>query len=347
MTMVGPSTFLYVGNGESRDISAFRLDEGNGCLAPIATYPVPGPSEPCYSSPLTVSPDKRILFAGLRNQPWSVCSFEIEPATGRLEYLGSGALSDNPCYISCDRTGRFLFSASYQANKIAVNKIGTGGVVGPPQQIIETLPRSHSILVDAANRYALSACLGGDSVYQWRFDAETGRLVPNEPPTVSVKAGSGPRHLVFHPNGRIVYLLNEQAFTICVYDYAPESGTLAEKQLVDALTRTPADVIWASDLHLTPNGRFLYAAERGSSTLAMLTVDPDDGTLSLTGHIATERQPRGFAIDPTGKFLYCTGQLSTRMSAYRIDPIGGTLTKLDDYPVGRNPNWIEIVPSAQ
>jgi len=113
--------------------------------------------------------------------------------------------------------------------------------------------------------------------------------------------------------------------------------------VVDALTPSPGDKIWATDIHITPDGKFLYAAERGSSTLAMLRVNPKDGTLSLTGHIVTEKQPRGFAIDPSGRFLYCTGQLSTRMSSYAIDGESGNLTKLNDYPVGKNPNWIEIV----
>ena len=203
--------------------------------------------------------------------------------------------------------------------------------------------KSHSILVDAGNRHALSACLGGDIFYQWRFDAESGRLTPNEPPFVSVKSHSAPRHFVFHPNGRIVYLLNEHAVTICVYDYDPDKGTLAEKQVVNALPPAPGAKIWAADIHITPNGKFLYSTERGTSTLAMFKVDPEDGTLLLTGYIATEKQPRGFAIEPSGRFLYCTGQLSTRMSRYAVDSESGNLTKLDDYPVGKNPNWIEIV----
>ena len=341
--MSASATFLYVGNGETRDVSAFALDDQNGDLAPIDTFAVPGPTKSCFSFPLAVSPDKRVLFVVLRNEPWSVRSFAIDAASGRLDYLGFGTLADNTCYISTDKTGRFLLSASYHGNKIAVNPIGSDGIVQAPQQIIDTELKSHSILVDAANRHALSACLGGDIFYQWKFDAETGRLTPNEPPFVSVKKHSGPRHFVFHPNGRIVYLLNEHAVTICVYDYEPGKGTLTEKQVVDALTPSPGDKIWATDIHITPDAKFLYAAERGSSTLAMLKVDPKDHTLSLTGHIVTEKQPRGFAIDASGRFLYCTGQLSTRMSSYAIDGESGNLTKRNDYPVGKNPNWIEIV----
>lgn len=344
--MSASSTYVYVGNGETRTVNAFRLNGENGDLEPIDTVAVPGPTPPCFSFPLAVSPDKRFLFVVLRNEPWSVRTFAIDPATGRLEYLGFGPLADNTCYISTDKTGRFLLSASYQGSKLAVNQIGSDGIVQPPHQIIPTEPKSHSILVDAANRHALSACLGGDVFYQWRFDAENGRLTPNDPPFVAVKKHSGPRHFIFDPTGKRVYLLNEHAVTIYAYDYDAATGTLAEKQVVNALTPTPGDKIWATDIHMTPNGRFLYAAERGSSTLAMLTVDPKDGALTFTGHIVTEKQPRGFAIDPTGRFLYCTGQLSTRMSSYAIDQEKGTLSKLNDYQVGGNPNWVEIVSFA-
>jgi 6-phosphogluconolactonase len=337
------ATYLYVGNGHTRDVSAFRLNGANGELASIGTFAVPGPTDRCFSFPLAVSPDKRFLFVALRNQPWSLRTFAIDPESGRLNYVGSGPLADNTCYISTDKTGRYLLGASYQGNKLTVNPIGANGVVGGPQQIVDTELKSHSILVDAANRYALSACLGGDIFYQWRFDAGSGRLTPNEPPFVSVAKHSGPRHFVFHPNGRIVYLLTEHAVTIHVYDYDRATGKLSERQVVKALTPTPGEKIWATDIHITPDGRFVYAAERGSSTLAMLEVDPREHTLSLIGHIVTEKQPRGFAIDPSGRFLYCTGQLSTRMSSYAIDAGSGRLTKLADYPVGENPNWVEIV----
>src|SRR3972149_9555142 len=206
--MPASSTYLYVGNGETRDVSAFRLDDGNGDLAPIGTFAVPGPTKPCFSFPLAVSPDKRVLFAVLRNEPWSVRSFAIDAASGRLDYLGFGPLADNTCYISTDKTGRFLLSASYHGTKIAVNPIGTDGIVQAPQQIIDTELKSHSILVDAANRHALSACLGGDIFYQWRFDAQTGRRTPNDPPVVPVAEPSRPRHFVFHPNGRVGDVVN-------------------------------------------------------------------------------------------------------------------------------------------
>jgi len=324
-------------------VSAFRLDNQNGHLAPIGTFPIQGPEEPCLSTPLAISPDKRFLFVALRNQPWSVRSFAIEPTSGHLQYVGGGPLADNTCYISTDRSGRFLLSASYTGNKIAVNPIGADGIVRPAQQIIDTSPKPHSILVDAANRYALSACNGADIFYQWHFDDRMGRLTPNHPSYVSVDKDSGPRHFVFHPNGRAVYLLNEHTVSIYAYAYDSGTGLLTEKQIVSGFPANPASKVWATDIHITPDGMFLYAAERGSSELVMFRVDPQEGTLARIGSTITERQPRGFAIDPSGRFLYCAGQLSDRISGYAIDSRMGILTKFADYPVGKNPNWVEIV----
>jgi 6-phosphogluconolactonase len=341
--MSASATYVYVGNGHTRDVTAFRINDADGKLADIGTFPVPGPTDPCFSFPLTISPDKRFLFVALRNQPWSVRTFAIDPKSGRLDYVGHGPLADNICFISTDKTGRFLLSASYHGNKLSVNPIGGDGVVGEPQQIIDTDIKSHSILTDVNNRFALSACLGGDIFYQWRFDERSGRLTPNDPPFVSVKQHSGPRHFIFHPNERMVYLLTEHAVMIYVYDYDPLTGRLAEKQAINAMMAAPGEKIWATDIHITPDARFLYAAERGSNALSMFRVDAKDGTLSPIGYITTERQPRGFAIDPSGRFLYCTGQLSTRMSSYAINQTDGTLSKLSDYPVGKNPNWVEIV----
>jgi 6-phosphogluconolactonase len=336
------SKYLYVGNAETRDVSAFKAN-ARGALTPIGTFPVPGPTESCFSLPLAVSPDKSVLFVALRNEPWSARSFAIDPASGALDYLGSGPLAANTCYLSTDRTGRFLASASYFGSKIAINPIGSDGIVLPPLQVIDTEPKSHSILFDNSNRYALSASLGGEIVYQWRFDVETGRLTPNEPAFVAVRGYSGPRHFAFHPNGRLVYLLNEHVVAIYVYDYDPGKGTLSEKQIVPSWTPALAAKMSAADIHTTPNGRFLYASERQSSTLAWFEIDRERGTLSLAGQIVTERHPRGFAIDPSGHFLYCAGQLSNRISGYSIDGESGGLTKIDDYAVGGAPNWIEIV----
>jgi 6-phosphogluconolactonase len=248
-------------------------------------------------------------------------------------------------YIATDRTGRYLLAASYPNNKVTVNPISANGTVGKPSQVIEIEPNAHAIQPDPSNRFVLATSLGGNLVRQFRFDAAKGTLSPNVPPAVSVKGGGnpGPRHFVFHPTNGRVYLLNELEALVVVFAWDAKTGTLKEEQSITALPENKPEKIWAADLHLTPDGKFLYATERGTSSIAAFKVDPTNGKLTALGHTPTETQPRGFAIDPAGRWLYAVGQLSDSMTSYAIDGATGKLTKLKQYPVGKNPNWIEIV----
>lgn len=337
------TTIIYVGNSDSQDISVFRLGS-DGTLTLVETTPVPGPTTPGGSLPLAISPDKQRLYAGLRNEPYSVVSFAIDPTTGKLDHIGSGPLADTMAYISVDRTGKFLLSASYGGSKVTVNPIGADGIVAQPKQVLPTEPKAHSILVDPTNHYALVASLGGDVVLQYRFDGQTGTLAPNDPPASAIApAGGGPRHFVFSPDTRFVYLLNELDGTVHVLPWHPASGTLgAEVQSITALPSGFDGKPWGADIHITPDGKFLYASERTTSTLAGYRVDATTGHLTAIGSTPTETQPRAFAIDPASRYLLAVGQLSDSMTTYAIGATG-ELTRLAATPVGRNPNWVEIV----
>jgi len=333
---------VYVGNAESQDITVLEI--GAGGLQFVATAAVPGPKEPGTSLPLAISPDRRFLYAGLRNEPYSVATFSIDARTGTLVYAGSGPLADSMAYIVTDRTGRYLLAASYDGNKVTVSPIGADGIVQPAQQTIPTLPHAHCILPDAANRHVLHTSLGGDVVYQDSFDASSGQLSPGHPPAVSVKRNAGPRHLVFSVDGKFVYLIDELDASIYVFPYDPATGTLArQKQVLSALPEGFTGKPWAADIHLTPDGRFLYASERTSSTLAAFHVHPGDGTLKSIGSFATARQPRSFQIDPSGRYLISAGQLSNTVIMHSIDKESGTLAILREYPTGKNPSWVEVV----
>ena len=227
---------------------------------------------------------------------------------------------------------------------MTVNPIGADGVVQAAAQNITTLQNAHAILADPSNKYVLHTSLGGDVVYQQKFDAKSGKLSPNDPPTVSVKAKAGPRHLVFSPNKKFVYLLNELDASIYVFPWDAKTGTLKkEVQVASALPKGFEGKPWAADIHLTPDGKYLYASERTTSTLAAFKVDAKKGTLTSIDSFPTDKQPRGFNIDPTGRYLLSTGQLSHSMTSYAIDKKTGKLTKLKEYPIGKNPNWVEIV----
>lgn len=336
------TTIVYVGNSDSQDISVFRL-ASDGSVTLVETTPVPGPTTPGGSLPLAISPDRTRLYAGLRNEPYSAVSFAIDQATGKLSVIGSGPLADTMAYISVDRTGKFLLSASYGGSKVAVNPIGADGIVAPPQQVLPTEPKAHSILADPTNRYALVASLGGDVVLQYRFDAATGTLTPNHPPARPIEPKGGPRHFVFSPDARFVYLLNELDGTVHVLPWDPATGTLgAEAQSITALPAGFDGKPWGADIHITPDGKFLYASERTGSTLAGYGVDTATGRLTAIGSTLTETQPRAFAIDPSSRYLLAVGQLSDSMTTYAIGPTG-ELTRLAATPVGRNPNWVEII----
>ena len=343
MSSAKAASFVYVGNVDSQDISVFQL-KPDGDLIALETVAVPGPAKPGGSLPLVVSPDKRQLYAGLRNEPYTAVAFQIDATTGRLTLIGPGPLADSMAYLAIDRSGRFLLGASYGGHKVAVHPIGPNGVISAAQQVVATEPNAHAVIFDPTERYVLHTSLGGDVVHQQKFDAATGTLSPNEPPTVSVKAKGGPRHLVFSPGKKFVYLLNELDAAIYVFPWDAATGTLQkETQVASALPKGFEGKPWAADIHLTPDGKFLYASERTSSTLAAFAVDAASGALTPIDSYATEKQPRGFAINSSGRTLLSVGQLSHSMTSYAIDQASGKLTAMKQYPTGKNPNWVEIV----
>jgi len=337
------TTCVYVGNAESNDVHVLRLDRSTGVLSAVQTVPIPGIDQPGQSTPMAVSPDRRFLYVATRGEPKIAAGFAIDPVRGTLTHVGSGPLDDSLAYIITDGTGRFLLGASYPGNKVTVNPIGPAGTVKPPQQVLPDHPKAHSIRIDAANRHVLVPTLGNDRVNQFTFDAATGRLTPNTPPAVEVRATAGPRHFVFHPGGGRVYVLGELDAQVYGFDYDGGRGTLTPTQTVSALPPDFRGKPAAADLHITPDGRFLYASVRATSTLAGFRVDPDNGTLTAIGSVPTERQPRGFNIDASGRYLLVVGQLSHGLSSYAIVQTSGALTKLKEYAMGRNPNWVEIV----
>jgi 6-phosphogluconolactonase len=339
------ATVMYVGNAGSNEIVTLTLDPKTGDLEEIDRFAVPGITKAGGSIPMAVSPNKKFLYAGFRGEPLVAATFAIDPKSGKLKHLGNGTLAHSMAYISTDRTGKWLLSASYPGHMVTVNPIGADGLVQAPKQSIQNLPNSHSILVDKSNKHVLSPSLGADLVNQFAFDAKAGDLKPNDPPSAKSADKSGPRHFRFSRNEKFVYLLHELNATLAVFDYDARKGLLTKQlQVISALPKEgPADKVWAADVHLTPDGKYLYASERGTSTIQQYKVDARTGLLTANGSVPTEKQPRAFEIDPAGKYLYAVGELSDGMTSYAIDAKTGGLTKLKQYPVGKNPNWIEIV----
>ncbi|CAM3561366.1 6-phosphogluconolactonase [Paracidovorax anthurii] len=333
------ATWVYVSNADSQDVSVYELDRAAAALRPVEMVPLGG-----QAMPMAVSPDKRVLYVALRSQPFRVVSLAIDPASGKLRRLGEAALADSMANIDTDATGRWLFAASYPGHKITVNGIGQDGTVGAVQQLIPTAPNAHAIHADAANRFVFATSLGGDHLSSWRFDPESGRLTANEPALTPIAPEkSGPRHFVWDKAQRHMYVLDELDAGLHVMEYDARRGTLREVQRTTTLPAGFTGKPWGADLHLSPDGRTLYASERTSSTLSTFRVDAANGQLQPLGQVPTEKTPRGFAVDSSGRFLIAAGQDSHSVSLHPIDPatgIPGTPTRV---AAGKNPNWVEIV----
>lgn len=340
-------TFAYVGNADSNDISVFKMDD-SGEMIPVQTAAFKGVDKPGSSTPLAITPDHRVLIAGVRSQPYLAVSFAIDPGTGQLSPIGNGPLADSMANIAVDHSGKFLFSASYGGNKVALNPLAANGVAGEPKQVIPTGLNAHAFLPSPDNRFAFATNLGSDQVLAFAFDATAGTLTPNDPPAHKVPEKSGPRHFVFHPNGKFVYLVHELNGDVAAFSYEARSGAWDEIQRTTALPdgfneKETGKKPWAADIHITPDGRFLYASERTTNTLTAYKVDAVSGKLTTIGSVPTEKQPRGFHIDPSGRYLAAVGELSDSMTVYAIDQGSGALARLKSYPTGKKPNWVEFL----
>ncbi|WP_433995285.1 lactonase family protein [Bradyrhizobium manausense] len=335
-------TFAYVGNADSNTISVFKI-AGNGEMTPVQTAAFTGIEKPGASTPLAITPDHRVLIAGVRSQPFVAVSFAIDPKTGQLSHIGNGPLADSMANIATDRGGKVLFSASYGGNKVALNPLAANGVVAEPKQVIPTGLNAHAFLPSPDNRFVFATNLGSDQVLRFAFDANAGTLTQNDPPAVKTPEKSGPRHFVFHPNGKFVYLIHELNGDVAAYSYEAKNGAWSEIQRTTALPEGFSGKPWAADIHITPDGRFLYASERTTNTLTAYKVDLSSGKLTTIGSVPTEKQPRGFNIDPTGHYLAAVGELSDGMTVYAIDQSSGALGKLKSYATGKKPNWVEFL----
>lgn len=335
-------TFAYIGNADSNDISVFKMAE-SGEMTPVQTAAFTGVEKPGSSTPLAITPDHRVLIAGIRSQPYLAVSFAIDPKTGQLSHIGNGPLADSMANIAIDHSGKFVFSASYGGNKVALNPLLTSGVVGEPKQVIPTGLNAHAMLPSPDNRFVFATNLGSDQVLGFAFDTTAGTLTPNDPPVYRVPEKSGPRHFVFHPNGKFVYLVHELNGDVAAFTYEAKSGAWDEIQRTTALPEGFSGKPWAADIHITPDGRFLYASERTTNTLTAYKIDGSSGKLTTIGSVPTEKQPRGFHIDPSGHYLAAVGELSDSMTVYAIDQSSGALAKLKSYPTGKKPNWVEFL----
>jgi len=329
---------LYVSLSGDHQIALFEMNPQSGALTRRPNVPVEG-----APGSLAVDPNHKFLYAAVRSSG-AVATFRIDPVTGGLAPLGSVQVVDNPVYVVTDKTGRYLFTAYYGAGKVAVYPIGVDGIVRTPAtQVIEAEKNPHSILKDRSNRIVFVPNTGADSILQFRFDQQTGTLSPNHVPRITTSTGAGPRHQFFHPTMNLVYFVNEKSSSVTAFQLDPDTGTLAALQTTSTLPDDFRGKNTCADIEITPDGRFLYASNRGHDSIACYAIDPLSGRLKSLGQQPTEETPREFNVDPTGNFLFAAGQSSGRLASYRIGPASGRLEPLATESVGKSPAWVLVL----
>ena len=335
---------IYVGtytNSGSRGIHLLRFNSATGRLVNLGLA-----AESVNPSYLAIAPGGDRLFAvnevaTLDGQPGGgLTAFAISASTGlltRINQTSSGGAA--PCYVTVDPAGRHLLGANYSGGNLIVVPVGGDGRLGVASDRVQHTgtggnpqrqpgPRAHCVVFTPDRRHVVAVDLGIDKVLIYRWDAERGRLLPGTPGEFRVRAGAGPRHIDFHPNGRFAAVINEldSSLVSCAWDGV--KGALTEVQTVPTLPTGFTGTNYCADVHFHPGGRFVYGSNRGHDSLAIWQIDPKTGRLSQVGHEPTGgRNPRNFVIDPTGRWLLAANQGSDSIVLFRIDPATGRLTR--------------------
>jgi 6-phosphogluconolactonase len=333
---------FYVGNygmGQDGGIYFYRLNTLTGEM--ILQEETKGIDNPSF---LAIDPANRFLFAVNEvseingNPGGSVSSFEIDPGNGRLRLINKQpSLGEDPCHISIDRTGKFVLITNYTGGSVTIMSVFQNGNLGKYVEHVQhkghginpdrqSSPHPHSINLSPDNRYAFVPDLGLDQILIYRFDPETGKLSPGDTPFVSLKPGSGPRHFTFHPDGKSAYVINELGSAVTAFRYKPAAGKLKQVQTISTLPEEFTSKNYCADIHVHPNGRYLYGSNRGHNSIAVFSIDPLKGKLMSKGLTSTEGDyPRNFAIDPSGQFLLAANQLSNNIFSFLIKTETGEL----------------------
>lgn len=331
-----PEGTFWVFMTADQTVSKWSLDPATGALTLEQEVPIGA-----EVGPLAVDPQHRALYVGVTGAD-RADAFAIDPVTAELTPAGQVGLGLNPVYLSTDRTGRHLFTATFGGDQIAVFPIGDDGSLGAPDTDRTGTPEEpHSIIVDESNQWVLVPHRTPDLITQYAFDATAGTLTSNAVPQVMSMPGAGPRHIVLHPDGGFAYVSDEFSDSVSTYSFDAATGQLALLGTVTTLPDDfPGDQNTCADVHITPDGRFLYVSNRGHDSLAMFAIDQASGMPVAMGYAPTEPRPREFEVDPRSRYVYAAGQDSGRVASYAIDQTSGVLTAGPVYDVGPNPLWV-------
>ncbi|MGB7601832.1 MAG: lactonase family protein [Candidatus Sulfotelmatobacter sp.] len=339
------SYFMYVGTytqegSTSKGIYAYRYDAGNSQVTPIGLA-----AQTINPSFLAVHPNHRFLYAVNEvgdykgQKSGGVSAFAIDSATGKLTLLNQVASGGaDPCYITVDKTGKFVLVANYTGGSVSVFPVLKDGSLGEASAFVQhtghgtnpkrqEAPHAHSIDLSPDNRFAIVDDLGLDETLVYKFDSSKGSLTLNDPPFAKADSGAGPRHFALDPNGKFAYVIHEMGSTVSVFDYDATGGVLHPVQTISTIPKDFTSLNEDAEIEVHPSGKFLYASNRGHDSIAVFAIDPNKGTLSLIEYVPTKGQsPRHFQIDPTGRLLFAENEKSDNIVVFRINAQTGRLT---------------------
>ena len=350
---------LYVGTNvageQDNTIFLYRVSPATGAFTRVSAQH--GGASPTY---LTLTPSRRFLYAVSETQTYKgapgggVSAFAVDPKSGDLKLLNrqpsNGA---SPCYISLDRTNKTVMVANYLGGNVSTYPVQADGQLGAPTTDQQTgrgphknqnASHAHCLLPDPTNKFAFAVNLGTDQVYAYRLDPAQGRLTRLPEPAFVAKPGTGPRHLVFHPDGKHAYLVNELSSSVTSLAYDAAAGRFRELQTLSALPASYTGNNSCADVHVAPNGLFLYVSNRGHNSIAAFAIDSNNGTLVPIQDVDTQgKTPRNFTLDPSGRLLLVANQNSNNVVSYRVDPQSGLLTPTGQSTEVPSPMFLQVV----
>ncbi len=325
--------------GKGEGIYVYRMDQASGALELIETATsIPNPSYLAFDS------SRQFLYAVNELKTYdgkptgTLSAFAVDPRTGKLVFLNKQPThGTDPCHVAVDTKRRYAFVANFMSGSVCVLPVFDDGSLGEVSHHIQhegssvdpvrqAGPHAHSVTLDPADRFAFVPDLGMDRLLVYRFDPERGMLEPHAVPWVNLKPGAGPRHLAFHPDGRLAFLINELDSTLVVASYDGQKGTFEVRQTVSTLPEGFHGENTCADIQVSPTGTFIYGSNRGHDCIVIYRIDRRTGWLTLVGHEPTRgRTPRNFGIDPSGTFLLAANQDSDTVVAFRINRHTGVL----------------------
>jgi 6-phosphogluconolactonase len=328
LTAQAEQFLMFVGtytkaDGKSKGIYAYRFDSATGKAEPLGLA-----VETSSPSWVTLSADKRFLYAANEQGAGAISAFTLEGTTGKLKLLNTvPSMGQDPCHIQIDKSGRFLFSANYTGGTISKFPIKADGSLGEASLVDklkgssidkerQTSPHPHSANVTKEGK-VLVPDLGQDKVLIYKAD-----LTPAEPSFASIKPGSGPRHIAFHPKGNVIYVMSEMGSSITALSH----DNFTELQVISTLPKDFHGKSAGAEIQVHPSGKFVYASNRFSDTIAVFSADAK-GLLKPIEHVATQgKTPRGFVLDPTGHWLILGNQDSDTIAIFKVNQSSGKLT---------------------